>query len=227
MFRLEDGHSVMNRMGLNGLPAWVIEKRVKASKSKHFAINIAKTHDPKIMNEHAVHDIMSTYEKFHDVGIYTAINISCPNTAEGKTFEDLSALSDLLECLECIRSFNSRPLLLKLSPTFCDFDGLVKIVVDHRIAGFVACNTLPTNHPKYGRGGASGLHVRQLSLSVVKSLRERFADTTIIGCGGIFSSTDVISYHLAGANFFQVYNGFVRGPHSGPGFIKHLLTWNK
>ena len=227
MFRLEDGHSVMNRMGLNGLPASVVEQRVRASKSKHFAINIAKTHDPKIMNDVAIHDIMSTYSRFHDLGIYTVLNISCPNTKEGKTFEDLGALRELLDCLEYIRNCNSRPLLLKLSPTFSDFDGLVKMAVDYEISGFVACNTLPLTHDKNGKGGASGLHVKPLAISVVKSLRERLPDITIIGCGGIFDVKDVIDYHVAGANFFQAYNGFVRGPRSGLNFVKHLMTWNR
>jgi len=227
MFRLEDGHSVMNRMGLNGLPALVVEKRVRASKSKHFAINIAKTHDPKIMGDVAIHDIMSTYTRFHDLGIYNVLNISCPNTKEGKTFEDLGALRDLLDCLEYIRNSNSRPLLLKLSPIFSDFDDMIKLVTDYEITGFVACNTLPLEHPKNGKGGASGLHVKSLAVSVVKSLRERLPDTTIIGCGGIFDVKDVIDYHMAGANFFQAYNGFVRGPYSGPNFVKHLMTWNK
>lgn len=227
MFRLEDGHSVMNRMGLNGLPAWIIENRLRDCKHVHFAVNIAKTHDPEIVGDLAIDDMMRTYERFHDLGIYNVINISCPNTKEGKTFEDLGALKELLDSFEYIRSFNSRPMLLKLSPNFNDFDGIVKLAADYEVAGFVACNTMPLEHKSNGRGGASGRYVKPSAISVVKSLRERMPDTVIIGCGGIFSAEDVIDYHMHGANFFQAYNGFVRGPHAGSDFVKQLMTWNK
>src|SRR3989344_9014087 len=47
-------------------------------------------------------------------GIYIAINLSCPNTKEGKTFEDPESLEDLICALK--ENGKKRPVVFKFSP---------------------------------------------------------------------------------------------------------------
>ena len=86
-------------MGLNGKPAEVVLLKLKKAKNP-FGINIAKTHNPDIIGERAIEDISNTYKlskimlKEKENLMYVVLNLSCPNTAEGKTFEDPSAFQD-------------------------------------------------------------------------------------------------------------------------------------
>ena len=224
MFRIEKSNDIMNRMGLNGQPVEIIETKLRAAKTTLYAVNIAKTHSPDIMGDDAIRDVVYTYSKLHSLGIYVVINISCPNTKEGKTFEDPFALRELLAAIGEVRKNYSRPILLKISPVFKDenIEQLINIVNEFKLNGFVACNTLPFEHPKFGKGGRSGSVVKPLALKLINILRARLSSTTIIGCGGIFTLEDVCDYIGAGVNAVQVYNGFIRGPFAGPEFVRNV-----
>src|SRR5205823_6386898 len=116
MFRLDD-RTIMNRMGLNGDSAEIVAARLAQVKTPFFGVNIAKTHSPDILGDAAIEDICSSYRLLMSFGMYTAINVSCPNTREGRTFEDPAPLSELLGALNAIRKDStSPPLLVKLSP---------------------------------------------------------------------------------------------------------------
>ena len=221
MFRVEND-GILNRMGLNGLPAEEVRANLKGFSRASFAVNIAKTHSPDIMGDKAIGDILHTYRTVGDRGLYTVLNISCPNTTEGKTFEDPDALEELISEVCHIRS--SIPLYLKLSPnlTYAQVYRIVEIHQKFKLNGFVACNTLPFEHPKNGRGGLSGPFLLNRSIEIVRILRNLVPDTTIIGCGGISSGEDILRYSNAGANLFQAYSGFVRGPNSGRYFVRRL-----
>jgi len=213
--------SLVNRMGLNGLPAIKVwENLANAKDYSSFAVNIAKTHDPDIMGDKAIRDIVKTYDMMRDMGIYTVLNISCPNTKEGKTFEDPAALKELLHALG--KEPHDRPLLVKVSPTLTAVDGrgVLDVCEDFGIKGYVVGNTRPVgNGPEdpIPKGGLSGPPLQALTTSLVKMFRVR-TKGTIIACGGIGSHQDMMTYYNAGADFFQAYTGFVRGPNAGPRF---------
>ncbi len=221
MFRVGD-RDVMNRMGLNGEPAWLVRERLLMAKSKAYGVNIAKTHNPLIMGDAAIKDISESYRLLGGLGAYTVLNISCPNTTEGKTFEDPIALQELLSA--CRDHRRDRPLLVKISPNI-QMDDLAEVLDlsrEFNLSGFVCSNTLPWVHKKYGKGGRSGDAVRSLSLALVRYVRAHTGHF-VIGCGGIFDAVHARQYLEAGAGLFQVYNGFVRGPNAGPRFAHRLL----
>lgn len=224
MFRL--GDDIMNRMGLNGDPAPVVAERLRNSPTPHFGVNIAKTHDPSIVGDDAIEDMLGTYRLVNDLGIYTVLNVSCPNTREGKTFEEPAALAELLSAVGSVRNENSRPLCVKLSPQLVENESklasILKVCDASRVDGFVACNTLPVEN-KYGNGGISGSLVRPLALRTVKFIK-RETGKPIIGVGGIFTPDDAIEYLRAGATAVQAYNGFVRGPSAGPRFAFDIIA---
>ncbi|KKN96855.1 hypothetical protein LCGC14_0164990 [marine sediment metagenome] len=221
MFRVGD-RDVMNRMGLNGEPAWMVRERLLMCRSQAYGVNIAKTHDPNIMGDAAIEDISESYRLLGGLGAYTVLNISCPNTAEGKTFEDPSALRELLNA--CCLYRRGRPLLVKLSPNIQgdDLEQILILADDFNLSGFICSNTLPSVHEKYGKGGRSGDAVRGLSVALVHYVTAHIKKV-VIGCGGIFSAVEVLQYLKAGAPLVQVYNGFVRGPNAGPRFVHRVL----
>jgi dihydroorotate dehydrogenase len=123
MWRLPEDRAVINRMGLNNIGADAIEKKLEArARSKAgicripVGVNIAKTHSKEILGEQGVEDYCYTFKKLHRFGDYILINVSCPNTAEGKTFEECESLEALLAKLKKIidQEQVKKPVLVKL-----------------------------------------------------------------------------------------------------------------
>ena len=226
LFRL-DGGSLLNRMGLNGDPAEMVVQRLTTAQH-YFAINIAKTHHPEIMGDKAIEDIVGSYklvvERLEPLGnlIYVAFNVSCPNTREGKTFEDPASLQELLTALE--HSRGARPWLIKLSPnlTLKQLYELLKVADDH-VEGYICGNSLPMEHPVYGRGGASGALVKEWASQLIHNVRN-LTRKPIIACGGIFTGQDAYRAVQQGATAgFQAYTGLVYGsPYRGPQFAHQI-----
>ena len=207
LFRLRDEKSLLNRMGLNGDPAEIVFNRLKKVSHPYFGINIAKTHNPEIIGDKAIEDMVSSYDLLKYFGIYTVLNISCPNTKEGKTFEDPRSLDELLSAV--LSRGKGKPLLIKMSPTLTreQLEAIIK-VADNRVDGYVCGNTRGINHPKYGKGGLSGQSIRELALNLIYSTRQ-ITKKPIIGVGGIASGKDMFASYLHGANVYQAYTGFI------------------
>ncbi len=225
--RLEDG-GLWNRMGLNCVSSYeasLIYGEVKDQTT--FAPNIAKTHNPKIIGDKAIKDLVTSYNLLKKFGIYICVNLSCPNTAGGKTFENPESLRDLISALK--KEGKVRPVIFKFSPSLSrkELEELVKVSYDFA-DGYEAVNTRPYENGKYGKGGRSGPSLRHEALGTVKALREIAPDKVIIGCGGISTGKDLYNMNKEGANGGGlVYTGFVykhpANPYAGPGFAHKVL----
>ncbi|MBI2668479.1 dihydroorotate dehydrogenase 2 [Candidatus Woesearchaeota archaeon] len=219
--------SLLNRLGLNGDPAEQVIEHLSRAKN-HFGINIAKTHNPEILGNAAIDDLVNSYrlvvDKLEPQGkvIYVCLDISCPNTKEGKTFEQPEALRDLLSALQPYRG--RRPLVLKLSPALRreEVEALVS-VADSQVQGYICGNTVPSEHQNYGRGGLSGQIIKKYALRLIKNVR-RYSQKPIIACGGISAAEDALAAKFTGADAgYQVYTAFAYGAeHSGPQFARHF-----
>ncbi|MEX0719925.1 MAG: quinone-dependent dihydroorotate dehydrogenase [Balneolaceae bacterium] len=230
-FRLPKDRSIINRMGLNNDGTDVVVERLSNYKTSiPLGINIAKTNDASIHGDAALQDYLYSYEKAQPVADYITVNISCPNTGEGKTFEDPAALKDLLETLQPNKN-GRKPTLVKFS---VDTDqtalkNLISICEDFQISGYVATNTsssrenLRTNSQilqRIGRGGLSGKAIQKRSTQIVRWLREiSGASKPIIGVGGIDSPKSALEKMEAGANLLQIYTGLI---YEGPGLVKTI-----
>ncbi|MDX1641417.1 MAG: quinone-dependent dihydroorotate dehydrogenase, partial [Balneolaceae bacterium] len=115
-FRLPADQSLINRLGLNNDGVQTISRRLnKLELPIPLGINIAKTHDPKITGEDAIRDYAYSFTILKDIADYITLNISCPNTLEGKTFEEPETLNALLEHLEIGKDSSLPPVLVKFS----------------------------------------------------------------------------------------------------------------
>lgn len=235
-FRLPDDHSLINRMGLNNEGTDSIIKRLEKVKlAIPLGINIAKTNDATIHGDAALQDYLYSYEKAQPVADYITINISCPNTGEGKTFEDPAALRDLLSVLEPGQD-GKKPTLVKLTVDLDreSLEKLVEICEAFSVAGYVATNTssgrdgLKTDTDtlqKIGNGGLSGRAIREKSTQVVRWVREIAGpEKPIIGVGGVDHPDAALEKIEAGANLIQLYTGLVYyGPSLLPDIKKRLV----
>lgn len=230
-FRLPEDHSLINRMGLNNQGAEKIVKRLSLlSLDIPLGINIAKTNDSNIHGEAALKDYLFSYELANTVADYITVNISCPNTGEGKTFEDPDTLKALLEYLELSKE-NRKPTLIKFSVDTekATLTKLVEICEKFNVSGYVATNTSSNRDSlvssknllnEIGNGGLSGKAISAQSTLVVKWLYEILrGKKPIIGVGGIDSPASAKEKLDAGANLIQLYTGMV---YEGPGLIKKI-----
>lgn len=238
-FRLPDDEALINRMGLNNHGAERIAPRLKRHSGTlafPIGVNIAKTHDPSIRGDAAVEDFCVSFRLLAPYADYVTLNVSCPNTEEGKTFEDPNALDQLLVAIKKERQELTRrvPLLIKFSPPETDtfvldshFDELLLVSLAHGVDGFVATNTaadrqnLTTSAElvhAMGRGGLSGPPIEQRATQLVRYLyRKTEGKMPIIGVGGVASGEAAYAKIRAGASLVQLYTGLVYG---GPGMVR-------
>jgi len=240
-FRLPDDGALINRMGLNNKGAQKIARRLKRLDGHGELVigaNIAKTHNPAIVDDAAIADYRESYRLIAPHADYIALNISCPNTADGKTFEDATAFESLLLAIREERRalFRDVPLLIKLAPTYSDrvvFDSGVEVIVDlarkYGVDGFIATNTASDRESletpdsvleKIGSGGLSGRPIEGRSTHLVRYLyRLTGGKLPIIGVGGVFSAEDAYRKIRAGASLIQVYTGLV---YEGPSLVRRI-----
>ncbi len=244
-FRLPEDRALINRMGLNNDGAERIARRLRkvvgangAKSPLPLGINLAKTHDPAIMGEAAVEDFRQSFRLLAPMAGYIALNISCPNTAEGKTFEDPDALDALLAALFAERKAMGLlvPILLKLSPPETEkvvYDSRVEEIVAigraHGVHGYIATNTasdrqgLRTDAARLKAIGPGGLSGAPLAPRATRLLRYLYRLTEgrvpLIGVGGIASAQDAYERLRSGATLVQLYTGLV---YEGPGLVKRI-----
>lgn len=232
MFRLPLDRSLVNRMGLNNDGAKTIVKRLQnIDLDMPLGINIAKTPDPAVIGDKALEDYLFSYREAKKVADYITINISCPNTREGKTFEDPVFLHELLETLRIKNDARSTATLVKFSVDL-ERDRLIRLVEvceQHRVHGYISANTssnrnglnTPANRiSDIGDGGLSGSAIRDKSTQMIRWIYEvTKGQKTIIGVGGIDSFESALEKLQAGADLLQVYTGLV---YEGPALVKRI-----
>lgn len=235
MFRLPQDQALINRMGLNNHGAQALAAHLGSlpKPAVPVGVNVAKTHDPKILGEAAIRDYAASVSLLAPHAAYIALNVSCPNTEEGKTFEEPQALRDLLDAVRC-----DVPMLVKFSSDIHERDlmPLIDICEDHEVAGYIAVNTSTDrgslNTPAHvlesiGRGGLSGQPLRGHAMRVLRAIRASVpAQRTLISVGGISTVQDVVDRINAGADLVQIYTALVyEGPMLAARLNRELSAW--
>jgi len=233
LFRVPEDKALINRMGLNNDGAEIIGARLRRVKSKvamPLLVNIAKTPAPGLEGEKAVEDYVTSILTVKDVADAIVLNISCPNSGDGRTFEDPELLGALLAGATGALH-DGPPLLIKISPDLDEsaFDTVVQLSLEAGIKGFVAANTStnrsvlqtsPATLDSIGNGGMSGAPLLGGTVERISELRKRVGrEALIIGVGGIFTAEDANRVLAAGANLVEGYTGFV---YEGPAYAGRI-----
>jgi dihydroorotate dehydrogenase len=152
------------------------------------------------------------------------LNISSPNTAGLRRFQEPEALRGLLGLLNAKRT---KPLFIKLPP-YTDEAGresvlaLARVCRESGVSGITAINTVPVEDARLamGRGGLSGAAVTGHMLRIIPELRTEVGpDLAINACGGVGSAADALAALAAGANTVQLYSAMV---YEGPGLVARV-----
>lgn len=236
IFRLPKDQSLINRMGLPNLGSEAIARNLKKNRSAiPLGINIAKTPSAKKGEggRFGIEDMLETLNRVHSFGAYITFNLSCPNTLDGKTFEDPVIFERFAKLLDPARAKLriKKPVLIKLSPTL-DKSNLRKLVEKacaYDIDGFVLSNTTPerphlqTSKSRIGKVGPGGLSGRALLEPANQQLKAVYEivgkHKILMGVGGIMDFEGVLQKLSLGAGLFQIYTGFI---YKGPFFVHQL-----
>jgi dihydroorotate dehydrogenase len=232
LFRLPEDGALINRMGLNNDGADMITERLAAADREiPVGINIAKSHDSRITGGSAVDDYLYSYKKALKAADYITINISCPNTSDGRTFESAEPLNQLLLAITSVEYERRIPVLVKFSADIetNQLRELLAISESFDIDGYVAVNTSSSRSrlkssdrvvESCGMGGLSGLPIRARALRILSEIRDYTGGRKpLIGVGGIMSASDAVERMRAGAWLLQTYTGLI---YNGPGFVRDL-----
>ena len=180
------------------------------------------TNDEQTMDyKKAIEDYAYSYKLFAQVGSYTTLNLSCPNTCNDQPFTDPKKFEELLQALQPIRT--KKPVFLKLSPdlSFETLDKLLTVAARYKIKGVICSNLTKKRSPSLNqedyipdKGGISGKPVSDLSDNMIKHIAGHWGDAfVIVGCGGVFTAEDAYRKIRLGASLIQMITGMIfEGP---------------
>jgi dihydroorotate dehydrogenase len=225
LWRLPKSKGLVVWYGLKNNGCVEIAKRLKG---KWFSIpigtNIARTNTPATVDVLAgIADYVKAFRAFSDIGSYTTVNISCPNTCGGEPFTNPEDLEQLLTALDVIPT--RKPVFLKLPVDIStdELKALVDVAWRHRVEGFIVSNLTKDFHrPEIAqeeirgieKGGVSGRPVFDKSNALITELYKIVGKThVIIGSGGIFTAEDAYKKICHGASLVQLATGMIfEGP---------------
>ncbi|MCY4582452.1 MAG: dihydroorotate dehydrogenase (quinone) [Chloroflexi bacterium] len=152
------------------------------------------------------------------------VNISSPNTAGLRRFQEPEALRNLLGMLNAVRL---KPLFVKVPPWTNDAERdqvlpLLRVCREAGVDAVTAANTIPVEDARLatGRGGLSGRAILDNMLAMLPDIRSELGSGVgLNACGGIASANDARAALEAGADTVQLYTALV---FRGPGLVEEI-----
>ena len=230
LFRLQQEKSILVNYGLYNEGCETISKRLANVKFKiPIGFSVAKTNNPALGLEEGIQDYQKAYKHLHGLGSYTTINVSCPNTSDGITYQDPHKLTQLLASLN--KEKHIKPIFLKIKSDFTNTElaEIVDIAEKYPwVTGFIISN-LRTNRQGLGttkqdidalslRGALSGLPVQEQSNKALSFVSKR-TSKILIGCGGVFTGKDAYNKLKNGASLIQLVTALI---YEGPTVISRI-----
>ncbi len=144
------------------------------------------------------------------------LNISSPNTAGVRVFQEPHTLSELLDEIGKLRT-TKKPIWVKIPPYFNEQErenvlDLVEVCVRKSVDAITAINTKRIEEPRanIGTAGLSGPPIFQDMIRIVGEIHNQTGGKIPINaCGGISSAMDVWRSLESGASSVQLYTAFV------------------
>jgi dihydroorotate dehydrogenase len=223
LFRLNEDHAVINRMGFNNVGQSDATHRLRAPRSGVVGINIGANKE----TVDRIEDYVQGIRNMSPLADYITINISSPNTPGLRDLQDSALLDELLEAVSAARSNAAPPVFLKIAPDLTpgQIDAIVRVAMERRIDALIVANTTVTRPSlksphAHEKGGLSGAPLTALALCRLRDFRSATGGRmSLIASGGISSGADAYARILAGASLIQIYSALV---YSGPALVARL-----
>ena len=174
----------------------------------------------------SVDEIVECYRQVEPLADGIELNISTPNTAGVRAFQDSAVLSKLLEAIATVRN-SEKPLWLKIPPYFDRNDrenvfSLVDVCLKKSVDGVTAANAKRVQEPRAatGTGGLSGAIIFEDMLRIVSDVYNYTGGKLAINaCGGISSGLEAWRAFEAGASSVQLLTALI---FEGPGVVSTI-----
>lgn len=233
LFRLPEDRAVVVHYGLQNDGAEAASDRLAARRaSVAVGANIVKTNRgvdaPTESADVIIDEYVRAVRVLHDVSDYLTLNLSCPNTENGRDFfSDSANTRRLMDALSDVSP--TRPVFLKVSPLGEDeaIEGLLEAVDGVSfVSGFIH-NLAPGIHAKVSgdtRGMVGSLAGRPVRGQMNDCLRQLYGKMDrsryrIISAGGVSTAEDAYEKIRLGASAVQLLTALV---YEGPGVVKRM-----
>ena len=199
---------IINRVGLEnvGVEKFIADILPRIRDLTRIFVNIAGSE---------VEDYVNLAQRLNGNVDGIEVNVSCPNVTRGLVFGQDPDL--LYELVREVKAVSRIPVVVKLTPNFCDISLTAKKAVSAGADGISLINTLNAgfyHNKKFYTGGLSGPAIKPLALYCVDRVR-KVVDVPIIGIGGITSGQDVIDFLDAGADAVAIGSINLKDPKAG------------
>ena len=174
----------------------------------------------------SVEEFVECYRELEPLANGIELNISTPNTAGVRIFQEPNVLTSLLNAITKVKS-SEKPIWVKIPPYFDDkqrenVHNLIEVCMNTSIDGITAANTKLIDEPRasIGTGGLSGPLIYQDMLRIVADVYNHTGGKVPINaCGGISSGLDAWRAFEAGASSVQLYTALA---YEGPGVVAKI-----
>jgi dihydroorotate dehydrogenase len=217
VFRLPEDAAVVNNMGFPNDGAEAVVRRLGGERpAGMLGINLASNGDSIDPAE----DFVSLVQRFAAYADYLTLDVSCPNSLNGKVFLEPARLRDLMARLAAVDRGPLPPkLVAKLSPDIDDalLVQLVHILLEAKIDGIIIANTTIERPATLRgnaamRGGLSGRPLFARSTAMLAHVAHLTGGSVpLIGVGGISSGPQAYEKIRSGATAVQLYTGLIYG----------------
>lgn len=225
LFRLDEDHAAINRLGFNnhGLTAYLSNVVARPRGPAILGCNVGINKD----GADPERDYPALVAALAPHADYLVINVSSPNTPGLRDLQGETRLQGILRAV-AVAAPRRPPLMVKIAPDQSPgtLERLVEICVDNGVQGLIVSNTTLSRPAslrsvrKSEAGGLSGVPLFAMSTAVLARAhllaRGRL---TLIGVGGISSGQDALAKIRAGATLVQLYTALV---FAGPALIPRL-----
>jgi dihydroorotate dehydrogenase len=228
VFRLDDDHALINRMGFNssGLDRVTARLRRRHSGVGIVGLNLGRNRD----SVDALADYALGVRRAAPVADYLVVNVSSPNTPGLRALQARAMLQELLIAVQAAREESGAraPLLVKVAPDLSppECEDIAAVALSVRIDGIVVANTTvarPADLKGRAAREAGGLSGRPLFARSTALLAEIYRLTDgrlpLIGVGGVASAADAYAKIRAGASLVQLYTALV---FAGPALLGQI-----
>ncbi len=218
----QPGSSLLNSMGLPNAGAQQIIGNLSSEQSQ------VQRKVPLVLSLSGlgVEEFAECYRLTEPYADAVELNISSPNTAGVRIFQDPPTLSRLLDEIQNVRS-GTKPVWVKIPPYFNELErenvlDLVEVCSRKSVDGITAINTkrIPEPRASIGTAGLSGPPIFEDMIRIVSDVyNQTGGKIPINACGGISSAMNLWRALESGASTVQLYTAFV---YQGPGIVSRL-----
>ena len=226
LFRLPDERAIVVHYGVPNDGAERVAGRLNgATRPVPLGINVVSTNRGAASavepDDEVIGDYVASVTRLQPLGDYVCLNLSCPNTRDGRGFfAERSRLRTLLDRLG--EAGVARPLFIKVAPFAeeAEIDSFLEAVDAAPFVSGFSVNLPPGSRPRMP-GAISGPPSAAAAERTIADLYRRIdrGRHVVIGSGGVFTATDAYRMVRRGASLVQLYTALV---YEGPGVVRRI-----